>query len=220
MKVSIVIPTKNEEKNLPHVLAEIPDNIDEVIIVDAHSKDKTVEIAAHYKAKVIYEDIGKGHALRLGMKEAKGEIIITMDADYSNRINELNLLIEAIKAGYDIAMGSRFATGGGSSDMPWLRRFGNKMFVMLVNLFWHTNYSDLCYGYRAFRKEIIPRLQLESDGFGIETEISIRAAKIKARVIEIPSFEKARLHGKGNLRTFPDGWNILKRIMKELFIRR
>ena len=126
-------------------------------------------------------------------------------------------MIEAIKLGYDIAMGSRFATGGGTEDMPLIRRFGNKMFVTLVNLFWHKNYSDLCYGYRAFRKEIIPKLHLESNGFGIETEISIRAAKINARVIEIPSFEKPRLHGKGNLRTFPDGWQILRRIWREMF---
>lgn len=219
MKVSIVIPTLNEEKNLPIVLAEIPKNIDEVIIVDGNSKDKTVDIAKQFKARIFYDNIGKGSSLKKGMQEAKGDIIITMDADCSNRINELNLLIEAIKAGYDIAMGSRFITGGGTEDMPWLRRFGNKMFVMLVNLVWRTNYSDLCYGYRSFRREIIPKLKLESDGFGIETEIGIRAAKIKARVIEIPSFEKPRLHGQGNLRTFPDGWAILKRIMIELFKR-
>lgn len=217
MKVSIVIPTLNEEKNLPYVLKEIPDSIDEVIIVDGHSKDKTVEIAKQFKAKVIYDDVGKGSALMKGMEEAKGDIIITMDADYSNRINEINLLIEAIKLGYDIAMGSRFITGGGTADMPWIRRFGNKMFVTMVNVLWHTNYSDLCYGYRSFRKEIIPKLKLKSSGFGIETEISIRAAKIKARVIEIPSFEKPRLHGNGNLRTFRDGWLILKTIFHEFF---
>lgn len=217
MKVSIIIPTLNEEKNLSHVLKEIPKEIDEVIIVDGNSKDKTVEIAKQYNAKVIYDSIGKGSALRKGMAEAKGDIIITMDADYSNRINEISFLIDGIKAGYDICMGSRFLTGGGTEDMPLIRRFGNKMFVMMVNIIWHKHYSDLCYGYRSFRKDIIPKLKLESDGFGIETEISIRAAKIKAKVIEFPSFEKPRLHGNGNLRTFPDGWQILKRIFREIF---
>ena len=216
MKVSIVIPTLNEEANLPHVLKAIPDNIDEVVIVDKHSKDKTVEIARNYKAKVLYDDGGKGSALRKGMLESKGDIIITMDADCSHRINELTLFIDAIKSGYDLVMGSRFIPGGGTEDMTWVRRFGNRRLVMLVNIFWRTNYSDLCYGYRAFRKEIIPKLNLESEGFDIETEISIRAAKINAKVIEIPSFEKPRLHGTGNLRTFPDGWIILKRIIREL----
>jgi glycosyltransferase involved in cell wall biosynthesis len=154
------------------------------------------------------------------MQKAKGDIVITMDADHSNRVSELNLLIEALNSGYDLAMGSRFATGGGTADMQWYRKLGNKFFVMLVNLFFRTNYSDLCYGYRAFKKEIIPKLKLESDGFGIETEISIRAAKINAKVIEIPSFEKARLYGKSNLRTFRDGRNILGRIFRELCLRR
>ena len=220
MKVSIVIPTLNEEQNLPGVLSALPKTIDEVIVVDGYSKDKTASVAKRYGARVLYDKLGKGSALREGMRNAEGDIIVTIDADQSNRVSELNLLVEAIKVGYDIAMGSRFATGGGTHDMQWYRKLGNKFFVMLVNTLFHTKYSDLCYGYRAFRRTIIPRLKLESDGFGIETEISIRAAKLKAKVIEIPSLEKARRHGEGNLRTFADGWKIFRRIMKERFVRR
>ena len=223
--VSIIIPTLNEERNLPIVLDDIEKTMKavkkdyEIIIVDGHSKDDTVEIAKKYKSKIVYDRIGKGSALRTGIHEAKGDIIVMMDADCSHRSSEIRLMIEAINTGYDVCMGSRFIQGGGTADMTFHRRVGNKFFVSLVNFFWHMDYSDLCYGYRAFSKKaahiIFPLLKC--DGFGIETEISIKAAKKKLKVLEIPSYEKRRLHGKGNLRSFSDGARILKTIKRELF---
>ena len=216
VKVSIVIPTLNEENNIRILLSQLDAKNYEVIVVDGNSSDKTVEIAGKFGARVLHSEKGKGEALRIGMAHAKGSIIITMDADLSHRISELNLLAEAIKSGYDICMGSRFIMGGGTDDMPIYRKLGNKFFVWLVNLIWGTNYSDLCYGYRSFRRDVIKKLKLESDGFGIETEISIKAAKKKLKVIEIPSYEKKRVHGEGKLRSVADGWTILKRILKEI----
>jgi hypothetical protein len=140
-----------------------------------------------------------------------------MDADCSHKSSEIGLLIEGINADFDICMGSRFIQGGGTEDMPWYRKVGNKFFVLLVNFIWKMNYSDLCYGYRSFRKDCIRKLNLKSDGFGIETEIAIKVAKKKLKVLEIPSYEKNRASGKGNLRTFSDGWLILKTILDEMF---
>ena len=217
MKVSVVIPTLNEEKNLPKVLKEIKNRVDEIIVVDGHSTDKTVGIAKKFGVKVLFDDIGKGSALRKGMKAAKGDIVITMDADYSHKSSEIGLLIEGIKSGFDICMGSRFIQGGGTEDMPWYRKIGNKFFVFMVNNFWKMNYSDLCYGYRSFRKSAIKKLKLEAGGFGIETEIAIKAAKNNLRVLEVPSYEKLRANGTGKLRTFSDGFQILKTILKEKF---
>jgi glycosyltransferase involved in cell wall biosynthesis len=216
-KISVIIPTLNEEKNLPRVLEDLPDYIDELIVVDGHSKDRTMEIAKEHGAKIIFDDVGKGSALRKGMKEATGDIIIIMDADCSHIPAEIPLLIAGIESGYDVCMGSRFIQGGGSEDITLLRRFGNKFFVFLVNLIWGMNYSDLCYGYRSFRGGCIEKLELESDGFGIETEISIKAAKKKLRILEVPSYEKSRVHGEGKLRTFHDGFEMLSRIVKEVF---
>jgi glycosyltransferase involved in cell wall biosynthesis len=216
MRVSVIIPTLNEERNLPKVLREIVNKVYEIIVVDGYSKDKTVEVAKRFGVKVIYDDVGKGSALRKGMKEAKGDIIITMDADCSHKSSEIGLLTEGIKTGFDICMGSRFIQGGGTEDMPWFRNIGNKFFVFLVNSVWNMNYSDLCYGYRSFRKSCIRKLDLKSDGFGIETEIAIKAAKKKLKVLEIPSYEKGRASGEGKLRTFRDGWLILKTILKEM----
>jgi glycosyltransferase involved in cell wall biosynthesis len=217
MKVSVVIPTLNEGKNLSKVLKDIPKSVDEVIVVDGHSTDNTIEVAKKFGAKVFYDNVGKGSALRKGIEEAKGDIVITMDADCSHKSSEIGLLTEGIKAGFDICMGSRFIQGGGTEDMPWYRKMGNKFFVFLVNLIWNMHYSDLCYGYRSFRKSCIKRLRLKQGGFGIETEIAIKAAKKKLRILEVPSYEKGRASGKGNLKTFDDGWQILKTIIKEIF---
>lgn len=221
MKVSVVIPTLNEEKNLPIVLRDLKKIkcVDEIIVVDKYSKDRTVEIAKKFGCKVFYDDKGKGSALRKGMMLAKKEVVINMDADCSMIAKEILLLKAGIEAGYDVCMGSRFIQGGGTEDMPLFRKMGNKFFVFLVNSLWGMNYSDLCYGYRAFRKSVIKKLDLKRNGFGIETEISIKTAKKNLRVLEVPSFEKARKYGKGNLRTFRDGWNILKTILSEFIGR-
>ena len=218
--VSIVIPTLNEEKNIAKVIHGIRKNLRstkyEILVVDGHSSDNTVSIAKKLGARVIYDNKGKGSALRKGFGAAKGSIIVSMDADLSNEPKELNLLVESIRIGYDVCMGSRFMVGGGSEDISKIRILGNKFFVSVVNLFFGSKYSDMCYGYRSFRKSIIKKLDLKEDGFGIETEININAIKAHLKIIEIPSTEKKREAGEAKLRTFSDGYMILKTIVKNI----
>jgi len=216
-RISLIIPTKNEQGNLQKVLDTIPSYIDEIIVVDGHSTDKTVEIAKKNRCKVYFDDGMKGSAVRLGVEKAKGDYIIMMDADCSNSSVEFGLLIEGLEAGFDFCFGSRFIQGGGSDDMPWYRVLGNKLFVWIVNTNWSMKYSDLCYGYRSFKRDSFRKLGLESTDFSIETEMSIKVAKKGFKVVEIPSFEKARYSGSGNLRTLKDGYRIAKRIFLELF---
>ena len=219
-KISIVIPTLNEGRNIGPLLESIRKVMDgreyEIIIVDGNSNDDTVEIARKHGAKIIYDDIGKGSALIKGLKAAKGEVQVAMDADLSHEPKELNLLIDGIEAGYDICMGSRFILGGGSDDMPFVRRVGNWVFLTTVNILFHSRYSDMCYGYRSFRKGIFRKLGVSEPGFGIETEINIKAAKKKMRILDIPSMEKKRIAGEGKLRTISDGYVILKTIFKNI----
>lgn len=162
--ISIVIPTLNEQANIGKMLAGIRDVLHvysyEAIVVDGHSKDSTVAIARRHGAAVLYDSFGKGSALMMGMKAARGDIVISMDADMSNKPNELRLLIAGIEAGYDVCMGSRYLVGGGSDDMPLLRRAGNRFFVILVDLIYHAKYTDLCYGYRSFTRRAVRRLRL------------------------------------------------------------
>ena len=219
--VSIIIPTLNEEKNIRRLLSGVKEQLKgykyEIIVVDKHSPDKTASIARRMGAKVLYDDFGKGSAIIAGMRAAKGDVLISMDADLSNEPNEFPLLIDAIKIGYDICMGSRFLTGGGSEDIPPIRRLGNEFFVWLVNMLFHAHFTDLCYGYRSFRKGVLEKLDLHEKGFGIEAEISIRAIKKGLKIIEMPSTEKKRAAGEGKLRTFHDGYIILRTILMNVY---
>jgi len=99
--------------------------------------------------------------------------------------------------------------------MEFYRKFGNWGFTVAANLLFGSQYSDLCYGYNAFWSRVLPRLDLDGDGFEIETMMNVRALRAGFKVAEVPSFEAERVHGKSNLRTLPDGWRVLKTIAKE-----
>jgi glycosyltransferase involved in cell wall biosynthesis len=163
---------------------------------------------------------GKGDALRAGFAAATGDIIVTLDADGSTRPQELPAFVGALLGGADFVKGSRFLHGGGTADMSFHRKLGNGAFVLLVRFFFGGRYSDLCYGYNAFWREVLPRLNLDGDGFEIETVMNIRALRARLRVVEIGSVESERLYGDAKLRTFSDGWRVLKAILKERFSTR
>ncbi len=218
--VSVVIPTLNEAPNMNELLLGIKKQLGgqnhEIIVVDGGSRDGTVKIARRFGARIFYDNNGKGAALIKGLHAARGEILVSMDADLSHRPDEMKLLVDGIEIGYDLCMGSRFIAGGGTDDMPLTRVIGNKFFVWLVNALFGANYSDLCYGYRSFRKQALHRMRLEEHGFGIETEISIKAIKSGLKVMEVPSREKKRAAGEAKLRTFKDGYAILETILKNI----
>lgn len=217
-RVSVVVPALNEEANLPFVLPKLGDWIDEVILVDGHSKDATCEIARSVLPgiRIVKQpERGKGAALRAGFEAADGDIIVMLDADGSTDPSEIPLYVGALVAGADFVKGTRFAQGAGTADMSLLRWSGNRFFVLAVRLLFGGRCSDLCYGYMAFWKRVLPRLDLDANGFEIETQMSVRALGRGLKVSEVPSFEFRRIHGKSNLRTMPDGWRVLKTIMRE-----
>lgn len=221
--ISLVIPTKNEAKNLPHVLPRIPDMVDEVVLVDAHSTDGTVDVARQLRPDVrvvMQTGRGKGDALRTGFAAARGEIIVMIDADGSMAPEEIPAFVGILLAGADYAKGSRFLHGGGTDDMEVHRYLGNVGLNLLVRLFFGGHYSDLCYGYCAFWSRALPTLDLQSDGFEIETEINVKALKCGIRVAEVPSFEAPRIHGQSNLHAIRDGLRVLRTILKERFANR
>jgi glycosyltransferase involved in cell wall biosynthesis len=221
--VSVVVPAKNEARNLAHVFASIPSWVDEVVLVDGHSVDDTVGEARRLMPDVqivAQHGRGKGDALREGFSAAKGDIIVMLDADGSTNGAEIPRFVSALVAGADFVKGSRFASGGGSDDITTTRRLGNRILSGLVNLLFRTQYTDLCYGYNAFWARHVPALDLNCDGFEIETVMNIRAAKAGLRVHEVPSHEHSRVHGESNLRIVGDGWRIAKVIAREGFYRR
>jgi glycosyltransferase involved in cell wall biosynthesis len=222
-RVSVVIPALNEAENLPYVLPRIPADVDEVILVDGHSSDDTVALARRLLPDiriVAQEGTGKGSALRSGFEAATGDVIVMLDADGSTDPAEIYLFVGGLRAGADFVKGSRFATGGGTADMPLHRQLGNKMFIVLTWLLFGARYTDLCYGYNAFWADVLPLLALDATGFEVETMMNIRAHRVGLRIAEVPSFEHSRRYGEGRLRTFADGWRVLKTIFSERRQRR
>lgn len=219
-KVSVVIPAWNEEENLQHVLPRVPEWVHEVLLVDGHSIDRTVEVARKLRPNIrIVEQKGKGKgaALRSGFEAATGEVVVMLDADGSTDPAEIPVFLDALMQGADFAKGSRFIRGGGTSDMTVLRRLGNWGFVFLVRTLFGAQYSDLCYGYNAFWVHVLPAINLDSDGFEIETKMNVQVVRKGFKVVEVPSFEAPRVFGEGRLRTFPDGWRVLKTIFREAY---
>jgi glycosyltransferase involved in cell wall biosynthesis len=216
--VTVVIPTLNEAENLRLLLPRIPDWIHEVVIIDGCSTDGTIEVARELRpdANIVLERRrGKGAALRAGFEAATGDIIVMMDADGSMDPDEILLFVAALMSGADFAKGSRFLQGAGTSDMTYFRRMGNLYLTLAVRLLYGSSFSDLCYGYMAFWRKHVPILRSECDGFEIETLINIRALKSRLKIVEVASFESDRIHGVSNLRAIPDGWRVLKTILRE-----
>jgi glycosyltransferase involved in cell wall biosynthesis len=231
-RVSVVVPTLNEARNLPHVFSKLPADIHEVIVVDGHSVDDTIAVARQLRpdVRIVQQNRrGKGNALACGFEAATGDVIAMVDADGSADPGEIPKFVAALLSGADFAKGTRFAPGGGSSDITRLRRLGNRLLGAAVNLCYGTHYSDLCYGFNVFWQKYVPVLGLDitsppsprgdgrlwGDGFEIETLIHVRVADEGLRVAEVPSFEHPRIHGVSNLDAFSDGLRVLTTILVE-----
>lgn len=230
VSVSVVIPTLNEARNLPHVFERIPTGVCEVIVVDGGSTDGTPAVAHRLRDDVrvlVQPGRGKGNALLHGFRACRGDIVVAIDADGSTDPAEIPAFVAALVAGADFAKGSRFTPGAGSSDITPVRWRGNRLLVRIVNALFGTRYTDLCYGYNAFWRRHLeafasdpprgtrsPRMAL-GDGFEIETLINVRIAKLGLRVVEVPSYEGERIHGTSRLNAARDGWRAFRVIALE-----
>ncbi|MCZ2803708.1 glycosyltransferase family 2 protein [Modestobacter sp. VKM Ac-2983] len=232
-RVSVVIPTYNEAKNLPHVFKHLPEGLHEVIVVDGRSVDDTIAVAHSLmpEVKIVLQNrAGKGNAMACGFAAVTGDIVVMLDADGSADPDEISRFVAALVDGADFAKGSRFAPGGGSSDITPLRAWGNRWLNRIANLLFGTRYTDLCYGYNAFWRHCLDALELDprvadqggkqwGDGFEIETIINTRIAKARLTIAEVPSYELPRIHGQSNLDTWRDGTRVLGALVVERISR-
>ena len=198
-----------------------------MILVDANSTDGTVEVARSLmpQIEVVQQTRkGKGNALACGFAACTGDVIVMLDADGSADPREIPAFVASLVAGADFAKGTRFGSGGGSTDITRTRRLGNRFLNGLVNLLYGERFTDLCYGYNAFWRHCLPAFALppvegstprNGDGFEIETMINVRAARAGLDIREVGSFEQDRIHGVSNLNAVQDGLRVLRVILGE-----
>jgi glycosyltransferase involved in cell wall biosynthesis len=216
--VSVVIPTLNEASNIGWVLGRLPSIVDEVIVVDGHSTDGTVGAARAARPDVVIATAtqrGKGAALQAGFAAARGAFIVMLDADCSMDPAEIDRFVALLKGGVDLVKGSRFLAGAGTADITPLRRWGNGTLLAFVNLLYGARFTDLCYGFIAFRRAALDALRIDAVGFEVETQIAVHAICAGMRIEEVPSFESLRRDGVSKLHPWRDGARVLWTITRE-----
>jgi len=217
-KISVVISTFNEAGNLPYVLPYIPEWVDEVVLVDGHSTDGTVEVAKKLRPdlKVLYQPgKGKGEALRHGIKSSTGDIVVTLDADGETDPRDMHRFIEALLRGCEFAKGSRLRLSL-PAGKPTHRIIGNLIIAAVFNMLYLTRFTDLCSGYNAFWKKSIERVSLDSeDCFEDEPLLVSRAKKIGLKIVEVGHQDRGRISGESKAPSWRQGLKAIKTILRE-----
>ena len=219
--VSVVIPAYNEEKNIGDVLFKTISVMEslgipyEVIVVDDGSVDRTREIASRYKVTVLSNgrNQGKGYAIRKGLKYARGDIIVTIDSDGAHDPKDIPEILKPVLNGVDVVSGSRFL-GSKKDFTPSLNRLGNLLINSIIMVLTRKRITDSQTGFRAIKREVLKKLRLESAGYEIETELTVKTLKNGFIFEEKPITCNKRRYHSSKLRILHDGIKILKTILK------
>lgn len=222
--VTVVIPAYNEEKTIARVICETSTIMNslhlpyEIIVVDDGSTDKTAQIALAHKATVLMNknNHGKGYALRKALKHSTGDIIVTIDSDGEHRPKEIPDLIEPLHNGTDIVAGSRFL-GNRWQATTHLNVVGNFLFNIAIMTLTGKVVTDSQTGFRAMKKSVCEALNLESEGFEIESEITVKCLRNGFSFKETPITIERRKYNHSKLKLLSDGKKIIKTILKSKF---
>ncbi len=193
----------------------------EVLVVDDGSTDGTDQVAASAGARVLRLPVngGKGAAVRRGLSEAKGELIVLIDGDGQDDPAEITQLLEALRPGVDLVVGSRFMGRFAPGAITPVNRWGNRFLTSVTNVLFSTTLTDTQAGFKAFRAETLRRVNLSADRFDIEVDLLLGVLHAGGRVVEVPVRRAPREHGASRLNSVIDGARILRRIVARRFGR-
>jgi dolichol-phosphate mannosyltransferase len=220
-KITVVIPTRNEEPTIAEIIEGCRPYADELLVIDGHSTDRTRDIAKEHDARVEFDHgKGKGEALRTALKIAKGDIVVFIDADGSHDPNDIPKLVQPIVEGKaDMVVGSR---GKGGSDelhgdlAKFIRMIGSDLICLAINYRFNVRLTDSQNGFRAIRRDVGNALELKEDITTIEQEMAIKCLKKGYKIAEAPTHEYERKHGESVInvwRVWPRYiWSVVKNI--------
>lgn len=224
--VSVIIPAFNEENNIASTIARTEATLEslnlsyEVIVIDDGSHDNTKLNASNNGAKLITynPNRGKGYALRQGFATAKGQFLVTLDSDGDHRPDEIPRLIKPLLNGVDIVIGSRYLGNSRGEVTSKLNDLGNRLLNFLVMILTSKKITDSQTGFRAYRRKALKEIELFSNGYEIESELTVKSLKNGFRVQEEPITCDRRKSGKSKLKPLSDGIRIFKAILKASFM--
>jgi glycosyltransferase involved in cell wall biosynthesis len=214
--VSVVIPCLNEAQTIERCVTAAREVLEEhgipgeVIVVDNGSEDSSAELAERAGARVVHESRrGYGSAYLAGFGAARGDRIVMADADLTYDFSEIPRFLEKLEDGAELVIGNRMAKIHPGA-MPWLHRYvGNPLLTGILNLFYRAGVEDAHCGMRAVRRDVLPRLDLQTTGMEFASEMVIRAAKEDVRIAQLP-IEYHPREGESKLSTWRDGWRHLR----------
>ena len=218
LKISVVIPCYNEEDGIRSVIESMPSYVDEIVVVDNNSTDRTGEIARSLGAVVVFQPVkGYGAAYQAGLPAATGDVIATLDGDGTYPADEISILVDALEdRKLDFISGARFPLRNGDA-MNFSNKVGNMVLTLTTMLLWFRPLRDSQSGMWVFRRSVLPKLRLTSNGMPLSEEIKIEAIeKLGRRFAEVGIDYRPRI-GEVKLQKWRDGWLNLSFLFRKRF---
>jgi dolichol-phosphate hexosyltransferase len=219
--ISLIIPAKNEEGGIAEIIELSKNFVDEIIVIDGHSTDRTRELALSKGAKVVLDNKkGKGDAYKVGIKEATGDIIVFIDADGSHDPEQIPALVgPLLKDEADFVIGSRFK--GGSDEWKgdlntYVRAVGGGLLVLMINYIWNSDLTECLNGFRAIKRSAALQLALKANDFDIEQHMLVQCLKKKFKVKEVATHEYVRKWGASKLPTYKKAYLFFWRLFLDM----